>query len=504
MIQFQNVSFQYNETDGNGIYNINVCIKKGEFVLLSGRSGCGKTTFTRCVNGLIPHFYEGSLNGRVLLKGNNVSGMKLNEIAETVGSVFQNPRSQFFTTDTVSEVAFACENASIPQKELIARVNKSMKELNIEHLKDKSLFELSGGERQRVAIASVHALSPEIYVFDEPSANLDARATEELMQALLLLKKKGATVIISEHRLYYLRDLIDKVIYMENGQIVKEYSRAEFLCLTDTDFVSMGLRCLYQEKLSPLHYFQQRTGTPLLSVEHIDFNYKKNDAVLSDISFEGNKGEIIGIIGNNGEGKSTLAQLLCGLIKEQNGKILISSEKMSPRKRIGQSYFIMQDSEYQLFSESVEDELTLGMEKNPETLSRVEEVLAMLDLEEYRERHPASLSGGQKQRVVIAAAYMRNLKIVVFDEPTSGLDLENMMRVGGLIQKMAERGAVVFVITHDYELLLDTCQRILYLQNGRLVDDFVLTPAVLPQIKKIFGIKEDKYVSEDITIRKSI
>lgn len=504
MIAFENVSFEYNEINGGGIFNINLHIKKGEFVLLAGRSGCGKTTVTRCINGLIPHFYEGSLKGRVLLKGKDVSKLKLNDISETVGSVFQDPRSQFFTTDTVSEVAFSCENAAIPQEKLVSRVNGSIKELGIEHLKDKSLFELSSGERQRVAIASVHALNPEIYVFDEPSANLDAQAAEELTNTLSLLKEKGAAVIISEHRLYYLRDLIDKVVYMEKGRITGEYSKSEFLALSDNDLAAMGLRGLYQERLSPSCHRLEKTYAPLLDVKQAGFRYKKDIPVLSDISFEADPGEVIGIIGNNGAGKSTLAELICGLIKEQKGSFSIDKHKLTPKQRIPKSYFIMQDSEYQLFSESVADELMLGMYELPDITSRAEEVLAMLDLSEYAQRHPASLSGGQKQRVVIAAAYMRDLKVVVFDEPTSGLDAENMKRVGSLMHKMSQKGMAVFVISHDYELLLDTCRRILYLKDGRIADNFMLTADTLPKVKRIFGIKEDENVSKDNRICRSI
>lgn len=393
MIEFQNVSFQYNETDGNGIFDINLTIKKGEFLLLAGRSGCGKTTVTRCVNGLIPHFYDGSFKGRVLLKGQDLSDMKLNEIAETVGSVFQDPRSQFFTTDTVSEVAFACENAAIPKAEMIRRVDRSIQELKIEHLRDKSLFELSSGERQRVAIASVYALSPEIYVFDEPSANLDTQATDELKEMLAFLKEKGATIIISEHRLYYLKDLIDKVIYLENGHITGEYTRKEFLALTDADRVAMGLRSLDQEMLNPP--IRSLSDNPLLlQAKHLDFSYKKGNTVLSDINIKAAEGEIIGVIGHNGAGKSTLAELLCGLIKEQKGSVSIASQRLSPKQRILKSYFIMQDSEYQLFSESVADELILGIEDLEGTAEKVEEVLMMLNLNEYRDRHPAALSGG--------------------------------------------------------------------------------------------------------------
>ena len=503
MINFQNVSFRYDETESNGISNINLRIGKGEFILLSGRSGCGKTTLTRCINGLIPHFYDGRLEGKVFLNGRDISKLKLYDIAGNVGSVFQDPRSQFFTTDTVSEVAFACENDAIPKEELIIKVDSAIKELGIEHLRDKNLFELSSGERQRVAIASVHAKAPDIYVFDEPSANLDAKATEELRETLSILKSKGATVVISEHRLYYLKNLIDRVIYMENGRITGEYTKAEFLAFEDSFLSKMGLRCLYQEKLTlPLQ--TRKAGGHSLQVQHIYFNYKKTTPLLSDICLEASKGEVIGIIGENGAGKSTLAELLCGFIKEQQGSISIDAEQLKAKKRIPLSYFIMQDSDYQLFSESVADELILGLEENEETAGKIDTVLDMLDLTEFKDKHPASLSGGQKQRVVIATAYIRNLKVAVFDEPTSGLDAENMKRVGGIIQDMADRGTVAFVITHDYELLINACQRVIHIQNGKIADDFKLNSKSLPRIQKLFHFQEDYYVSENNGICRSL
>ncbi len=488
MIEFRKVSFQYNETEGNGINNINLHIKKGEFVLLSGPSGCGKTTLTRCINGLIPHFYEGKLKGCVLLNGKDVSEMKLNEISMNVGSVFQDPRSQFFTTDTVSEVAFGCENNAIPRIEMIERVDHAIKELKIEQLKEKSLFALSSGERQRVAIASVHALSPEIYVLDEPSANLDAQAAEDLRETLILLKQKGATIVISEHRLYYLKDLVDRVIFMQRGECKKEYNREQFISLTEVELNKMGLRCLYPERLGIRKVNEQQKQEALLKVNQVGYCYKKGIPLLSNIDFQTFGGEVIGIVGHNGAGKSTLAELLCGLKKEQSGFICVDSQHLKPKGRVKSSYFIMQDAEYQLFSESVEDELTLGLGNEEGIHEKVEEVLELLDLKEYRERHPASLSGGQKQRVVIAAAYMRNLKFVVFDEPTSGLDAENMKRVGKLIKKMASSKKSAFIITHDYELLLDTCNRVLSMEKGRIKDDFLITPETLPRIKEIFGM----------------
>lgn len=487
MIEFQNVSYRYDETSENGISGINLSIEKGEFVLLCGRSGCGKTTVTRCINGLIPHFFEGAMTGRVCLGGQDTAQMDLRQISERVGSVFQDPRSQFFTTDTVSEVAFACENMAIPHPELVARVDAAIDKLGIAHLREKSLFELSSGERQRIAIASVYALAPDIYVFDEPSANLDMMAVRELADALAILKQSGATIVISEHRLHYLKDLIDKVVYLEDGKIEKEYAAAEFLTLSHSELTALGLRCLDPNTLTLPDRIPVQ-GKTTVCVTDLSFSYNKNVKSLSGINFQTTEGCITGIIGHNGAGKSTFAEVICGLLKEKNGAVFIAGEKISFKQRIPLSYFIMQDTEYQLFSESVADELTLGMEDADELTAEVNSVLETLHLTEYWDRHPASLSGGQKQRVVIAAAYMRTLKLVIFDEPTSGLDAENMKRVGDLMREMARRGIAVFVITHDYELILNTCQNILRLDHGELIEDYVLERASLSKLKRFFQI----------------
>ncbi len=484
MIEFQNVSYRYDDTDSNGISGIDLSVKTGEFVLLCGRSGCGKTTVTRCINGLIPHFFEGTMTGKVFINGQDSAKTDLSKLAEIVGSVFQDPRSQFFTTDMVSEVAFACENMAIPHDDLVSRVDAAIERLGICHLREKSLFELSSGERQRVAIASAYALSPEIYVFDEPSANLDAEGTRELAQALMLLKESGATVILSEHRLYYLKGLVDRVCYLENGTITKEYRSKEFFALSDSELERLGLRCLDPGRL-PLPAHMDKLGGTSIRAEKLCFHYKKPTLSLSNISFQG-MGGVVGIIGHNGAGKSTLAEVLCGLLKEESGAVFFSDRKIACKQRIPLSYFIMQDTEYQLFSESVSDELTLGIRETPSLTEEADKVLSLLNLTEYRDRHPASLSGGQKQRVVIAAAYMRDLKLVVFDEPTSGLDAENMKRVGNLMQEMTQRGIAVFVITHDYELLLNTCKRVLRLDHGRLVEDYALNQVTLPKLKQFF------------------
>lgn len=173
MIEFENVSFSYTGQEHGGLHDINLKISDGECVLFCGRSGCGKTTITRLVNGLIPQFYQGELHGRVLVDGQEISNIPMYQIAAKVGSVFQNPRTQFFNVDTDSEIAFGIENEARPPQELIERVEQTADDLRIQKLRNRNIFELSGGEKQKIAFASVYAMNPQIYLLDEPSSNLD-------------------------------------------------------------------------------------------------------------------------------------------------------------------------------------------------------------------------------------------------------------------------------------------------------------------------------------------
>ena len=242
MIEFENVSFSYTGQEHGGLRDINLKISDGECVLFCGRSGCGKTTITRLVNGLIPQFYQGELHGRVLVDGQEISNIPMYQIAAKVGSVFQNPRTQFFNVDTDSEIAFGIENEARPPEKLAERVEQTTEDLHIQKLRNRNIFELSGGEKQKIAFASVYAMNPQIYLLDEPSSNLDMTSIQELKEHLRLIKKQGKTVLIAEHRLYYLMELADRIVYLEKGEIKGIYTPEEFWQLSEPDREHMGLR----------------------------------------------------------------------------------------------------------------------------------------------------------------------------------------------------------------------------------------------------------------------
>lgn len=483
MIKIDHISFSYGEENENtgGVRDIDLNIEDGQFVVLCGESGCGKTTITRLINGLIPHYYEGQMAGEVWVNGEKVSEQPLYDTAAVVGSVFQNPRSQFFNVDTTSEITFGCENLGQPEKDIRERFAKTVRDFRLEKLMDRNIFHLSGGEKQKIACAGVSIMEPDVLVMDEPSSNLDAASILDLRKILAFWKSQGKTIIVSEHRLYYLRGLADRFIYLAEGQVSRDYSAAEFEQLTEQQRSNMGLRTFALERLlPPVLPKQEKTA---LALHNFRFAYKNEPETLHIMDCEIPTNRIVGIIGNNGAGKSTFSRCFCGLEK-RCGEIVWNGRKYRPKDRLSTCYMVMQEVNHQLFTESVLDEVLISMEE--ENQERAEEILNRLDLLAFKDRHPMSLSGGQKQRVAIASAIASKRSILFFDEPTSGLDYKHMKEVANVLRQVRDTGITVYVITHDLELILDCCTDIVHFENGSIIDQFQMDEAGLEKIRNYF------------------
>lgn len=490
MIELKDLSFCY-ETDQqtNCLKNINLTIEEGEVVLICGESGCGKTTITRIINGLIPNFFSGNLTGTVRVQGQDVSHQPIYETAKTVGSVFQNPRSQFFNVDTSSELAFACENMGWSVPDIETRLHQVVEDFKIDNLMDRDIFELSGGEKQKIACASVSMPEPSVMVLDEPSSSLDYFSINDLKNLITFWKKQGKTIVIAEHRLYYLRDIVDRVIFMKSGVIVQTFTGKDFFSLPSDAMTSLGMRHTNLNALSVPKYLDGPHRNIVL--ESFSFSYKgARNPVLEIDRLEVPQAAVIAIIGKNGAGKSTFAHCLCGLEKRCEGKM----EGMKGRQRLKKCYMVMQDVNHQLFTESVLEEVLISM--NPQNEKRAKNILTSLDLFSFQDHHPLSLSGGQKQRVAIASAIASEREYIIFDEPTSGLDLRHMEEVAALLQKLTQDGKTVFLITHDLELIFKCCTYILCFEAGKVVDGYVLDNIGAEKLKKYYGLDVNTQTAE--------
>lgn len=473
MIDIKNVSFKYeNSKEKNSLTNINLEIKKGEVVILCGESGCGKTTLTRIINGLIPNYYSGDLIGKIKIKNKDIKELKLYEIARYVGSVFQNPRSQFYCMNTSSELAFACENQGLEIEDIQKRIKFSASNLDIQDLLNRNIFNLSGGQKQKIACACVDTYSPEIIVLDEPSSNLDSKGINMLGQIISKWKSQGKTIIISEHRLYYLKDIADKMVFMKEGKIEKVFSMNEANNLDKNEFLSFGLRPLnlFEKSYRLTKKYDKKEDTMILS--KFNYDYKGQNKALEIDSLILPKNNIIGIIGSNGAGKSTFAKCICGLNKKFKGQIILNGNVYNNKDFLKNSYMVMQDVNHQLFTESVMDEVLLSMNDNDDR--KAFDILDSLNLLSVKDSHPMSLSGGQKQRVAIASAVASKRNIIIFDEPTSGLDLKHMNQVAKILNELKNMNKTIIIISHDLELILKTCDFIVHLDKGKINDFYHL------------------------------
>lgn len=338
MIILKNISYTTNSNE-KILDDINLNIKKGEFIVITGKSGSGKTTLASVINGLISHYYEGTLTGETYINGEKINDLELSKIGNLVGTVFQDPRSQFFMMDPFNEVAFGLCNRCLNKDEIKQRVKNSLQIFGIEHLKEKSIFKLSSGEKQKVAIASCYAMKPDIYLFDEPTANLDIQSIFDLRDILIELKKTGKTIVVLEHRLFYLTELLDRIIVLNDGKIEGEYSSQY---LIEIQSKHRDIRSLYLNDLEVVNQKEPKIEeTPILEVKKLSYFHSKteNYSILKDISINAFGNEIIGIIGENGVGKTTFGRLCAGLLKEKNGSIFIQGKKLKYKKKVREGLF---------------------------------------------------------------------------------------------------------------------------------------------------------------------
>ena len=537
MIEFDHASFTYRAQGDEGragAVDVSLTAHPGEVVVLCGRSGCGKSTVLRLAGGLAPRFFPGTAHGRVSLDGRAVDALETWEIAQRAGSLFQNPRTQFFSADSTGEVAFALENAGWSPEDIRQRVGATFEELGMSALAGRDLFRLSGGERQKVAFASLWATRPANLLLDEPTSNLDLPAVSDMAGFVARAKEAGCAVLVAEHRLSWLTGIADRYVRMEAGRVDRVWDADGFAALSAEEVRRMGLRMRSADEARPVvrppvreapNVGQPTLGVPgggaapagdggpagaaaparragprcaarsagasapLLSARGLAVRFGER-TVLRGADVDLREGEVCAVVGANGAGKTTLCRALCGFERRARGTVSLAGRAASRSARVRASSMVFQDVNYQLFAESVADEVVFGLPRRDARAVDVAALLVGLDLDGLEERHPATLSGGQKQRLAVAACVAAHKQVLVFDEPTSGLDLDGMRRVARLLRELAAQGRTVLVITHDLELVACACDRALVVEGGR-VGATMLVADHFDAVKRAMGVSRE-------------
>lgn len=510
MIRAEQVRFQYKKRDVDGnviateeiLKGVDITIKKGEFIALLGRNGSGKTTFSKQLNAILRPS-EGTVTVDEM---GTRDAEKLYEIRQHVGMVFQNPDNQMVAANVEEEVAFGPENLGMESDTIVARVKQALEQVRMWKRRKTAPNHLSGGQKQRIAIAGILAMHPDYIVLDEPTAMLDPKGRKEVMEALQRLnQEQEMTVILITHDMEEAA-LASRVILLADGQMRFD-GRPEKFFGADVLLAEMGMEAplsyRVQQAMGSAANLQSGAGEKrdkckidaldifekdkdLLSLQHVSYIYSPGTAyekvALDDVSLSLGKGEIVGLAGHTGSGKSTMIQLLNGLLKPTGGTVTFEGKDIHAkgysgnylRSRVG---MVFQYPEHQMICDTVWEDVAFGPGKQGLTEeacnARVEEALRFVDLpEKYYQASPLQLSGGQKRRVAIAGVLAMHPEYIILDEPAAGLDAEGKREIFDRIRRMSrEQGIGVLLVSHSMEDLAEYADRIIVLDDGKKILD---------------------------------
>ncbi len=548
MISIEGLTFYYSDTTYPALKNINLKIGEGEFVLVAGPSGGGKSSLGRCLNGLIPHFYGGKIYGRILVSGLDTLEHSTKELASRVGFVFQDPENQLVSLDVEREIAFGLENLAFPRDLIAKRVEESLDTLGIANLRYRQLSELSGGEKQKIAIASVLALHPSILILDEPTSELDPKGAEEVLSVITRLNDElGLTVILIEHRLDRVLQYADRLIVLNDGMVAIDGEVRDVMTKYYPELSRVGIgvppmirliqelrdrgvridrvpltvkegRSIIRKVFEDVPPTQDTGGVngreiarPLVNVERLGYTYPSGLLALSNINLKIGEAEFITIMGRNASGKTTLAKHFNRLLIPTKGRIRVSgidTRKATIAELARKVGFVFQNPNDHLFADTVYDEIAFTLKNlgfsHGEIELRTAEMLKRFKLSEYRDKYPRSLSGGEKQRVALASILVTNPKVLILDEPTRGMDYRLKSELMRFLNAYRAEGNTVILITHDVEIVAEYADRVILMSEGRVIVDGekhqVLSQALLfsPQINRLAQSFERYGVSNQI------
>ena len=518
-VSIDSVSYAYT-TGAQVLTDVSLAPAAGSLTLVCGASGSGKSTLVRLVNGLVPHFHHGRRDGEVLVEGREVADTPIEQMGRVTATVFQDPATQFFTTTVADELAFAPQNYQVPAQEIRRRRLRAVEELGIEDLLGRDLKGLSGGQLQKVACAQALVQDTPVVLLDEPTSNLDPRAIEDVRAAVARLKELGRTVVVAEHRVYFLEGLADEVVLMQDGRVARRMSGADFYAMGE-ERRSLGLRTLERPELrvpvTPVAAL--RDGGPgdggtvpgaggaavpgAGGVPGVRAGAAPGAGGAVTLCTGGavtlGAGAVPGAgaaarPASPGEGRTGGAQggqgglLVEDLVVERGGRRILDIASLRfpagaitgvtgvngigkttlaravcrlQRARRGARVTLdgqeLRHGQAFLVMQDVHRQLFAESVSQEASAPQLER----LDLAGLAERHPLSLSGGQKQRLVIATAVDQDARVIVLDEPTSGVDYRHLLTIAAELRSLADEGRVVVVISHDIEFLNECADHVI-------------------------------------------
>lgn len=528
MIELTGVTYNYPGSDRPALQDVTLSVAAGEFLLVVGPSGGGKSTLLRCLNGLVPHFYGGTIRGRVRVGGRDPVALGPGRMSDLVGFVFQDPEAQFVTERVEDELAFAMENHNLPQSTMRQRVEEVLDQLSMAHLRERRIDTLSGGERQRVAIGSALTLQPAVLVLDEPTSQLDPQAAEEVLTTLQKLNEDlGLTIVVSEHRLERVAQYADRICYLpgprqpllvgEPRQVLARTPLAPPLVRLGRELGWQPLPLTIKEGRPFADDLQARLrprppqAAPepgngrqaVIAVQDVWYRYNGTEA-LRGVSLEVRRGQLMALMGRNGSGKSTLLKNIVGLLRPDQGRVRLLDwdTARAPLAEITQRVgFVPQNPGRLLFNETVEAELAFTRQAHRLPPGEAGSLLDQLALGGLARAYPRDLSTGERQRTALAAVLVAEPDILLLDEPTRGLDYQNKTQLIAILNRLRRQGVTVVMATHDVELVARCADRVVIMGEGQVVVDGpvreVMTGSLVfaPQINKL--LRDDRFLTVD-------
>lgn len=533
IVEIKDVTFTYLGEKNPALHNVNLTIEQGDFVLILGPCSAGKSTLLSLLNGSVPHIFDGTLVGDVIVDGMNTKDYKVSDLATSVGLVFQDPESQLVNMFVKDEIYFGPENLQMPVEEIKENAVQAMKLVGLEHLMDREIFQLSGGQKQKVAIASILSMKPKLIALDQPTANLDPQSKVEVFQILRRLNRDhGITVVVVEHDVDDLAGLINKVVVMKDGTVLVSGSPREVFSKNFSDFseelglwvpqvaelaqalgqkikfdvlpltveevvepvrayISENSKYLNLKRTSLSKKFNKLGQSPIIEVKDFSFTYNVNGVrALNNVNLTVFPGEFIAIVGKNGSGKSTLAKTLMRINLAQKGKVFIKGKDINEvslfelTKTIG---YVFQNPDHQFVEDAVYDEVAYSLRvrgiSEKEIEEKVLEVLDLFNLTQYRELSPFALSMGQRRLLSVATMLVVDQDVIILDEPTIGQDQASSNLLMGYLERLNKQGKAILIITHDMRLTAEWVEHVVVMSDSEVLFDGHISQAFIdPQL----------------------